>query len=67
MKFRYEADDYKNNENCTVEDRKVDLLWEKTTTDSTSLIDGIEPKPGFTGGAGKREIRRNISEQDNLE
>ena len=64
MKFRYEADDYKNNENCTVEDRKVDLLWEKTTTDSTSLIDGIEPKPGFTGSSQKNEIRRNRSEEE---
>ncbi len=67
MKFRYEADDYKNNESCTVEDRKVDLLWKKTTTDSTSLIDGIEPKPGFTGHPEKMERRRNISEHDSLE
>ncbi len=62
MKFRYEADDYKNNESCAVDNRKVDLLWEKTTTDGNSLIDGIEPKPGFTGLSEKRKIRRNIGE-----
>ncbi len=49
MKFRYEADDYKNNENCTIDGRTVDLLWEKTNVDNKSLIDGVEPKPGFTG------------------
>lgn len=61
-KFRYEADDYQDRRNCAVNERKVDFLWEKTSSSAKSLIGGANLESGFTDHLKQGETGRGHSD-----